>query len=105
MDVWELLHQFHHPVVVLQGMQSHPGKAILAGYHVLVERLVHMPQEHQPDFPPVLAHRFLILRNKCNRGFTQIERATVVWRDTLVGELECSGVPKRKGTSAISHLR
>ena len=49
-DVGKLVQQFHHPVVVLEGVQPDPGKAILAGDHVFVERLVHVPEQHQPDF-------------------------------------------------------
>jgi hypothetical protein len=30
-------------------VEAHPGKAILAGDHVFVERLVHVPEQHQPD--------------------------------------------------------
>src|SRR5271169_4837759 len=59
MDAGKLLRQLHHAVVVLQGMQPYPGKAILAGDHVFVERLVHVPEQHQPDFRGILAHRIL----------------------------------------------
>ena len=86
-------------------MQTHPGKAILAGDHVFVERLVHVPEQHQPDFRTVLAHRFLNLRNKCNRGFTQFETSNEPQNHTLVGEPERDRVPTRKGANAISHLQ
>src|ERR1039457_4018538 len=49
MDLRELAQQLHHPVVILECMEPDPGKAILARDHVFVERLVHVPQEHQPN--------------------------------------------------------
>ena len=49
MDLGKLVQQLHHSVVVLEGVQPDPGKAILAGDHVFVERLVHVPEQHQPD--------------------------------------------------------
>ncbi len=44
-DARELAKQRNHPVVVLQGMQPHPGENVLPGDEVLVIRLVHVPQE------------------------------------------------------------
>jgi hypothetical protein len=49
MDLRELIQQFHHPVVVFECVEPDPGKAILARDHVFVERLVHVPEKHQPD--------------------------------------------------------
>src|SRR5262249_41925768 len=38
----------HHPVIVLQRMETDPGQDVLAGHQVLVERLVHVPQDRDP---------------------------------------------------------
>src|ERR1017187_2449393 len=49
MDLRELIQQFHHAVVVFERVEPDPGEAILARDHVFVERLVHVPEKHQPD--------------------------------------------------------
>ncbi len=49
MDARELVQQLDHAVIVLQRMQPHPRQAILARHHVFVKRLMHVPQQHQPN--------------------------------------------------------
>ena len=44
MDLWKLVQQLHHPVVVFQGMQASPGQAILSRHQVFVKGLVLVPQ-------------------------------------------------------------
>ncbi len=44
-DIGKLPQQRHHPVVVLQGVQPDPGQDVLVRHQVLVERLVHVPQD------------------------------------------------------------
>ena len=41
----ELACQRRHPVVVLERMQPHPRLEVLAGGEVLIEGLVHVPQQ------------------------------------------------------------
>jgi hypothetical protein len=43
--VGKLPQQRHHAVVVLQPMQPDPGEDVFAGHQILVERLVHVPEE------------------------------------------------------------
>src|SRR5215472_1140189 len=47
MEVRHVLHQFHHPVVVLRRMQPCPREHVLPRLRIAVLRLVHMPQHHQ----------------------------------------------------------
>ena len=49
-DAGEFAKQRDHPVVVLQGVQTHPRQAIEACRQILVVGLVHVPKERQPDF-------------------------------------------------------
>ena len=49
MDVGKLVQQLHHAVIILERVQPHPGQAILAGDHVFVKRLVHVPEQHKPN--------------------------------------------------------
>src|SRR6185295_11641245 len=41
----EFVQHADHAGVILQGVQARPGQFILAGPQILVERLVHVPQE------------------------------------------------------------
>ena len=41
----ELAQQRHHPPVILEAVQPHPRQDVLARHQVLVERLVHVPQQ------------------------------------------------------------
>ena len=41
----ELARERHHAPVVLERVQPHPRQDVLAGGEVLVERLVHVPQQ------------------------------------------------------------
>ena len=45
----ELLQQFDHAVVVLEGVQTHPRQAIFTADQVLVKGLVHVPQKEKSD--------------------------------------------------------
>ena len=45
MDIGKFVQQLHHAVIILQGVEAHPGQAVLAGDQVLVKRLVLVPQE------------------------------------------------------------
>ncbi len=44
-DVRELAQQRDHAPVVLEGMQPDPGQYVLARRQVLIQRLVHVPQQ------------------------------------------------------------
>ena len=46
-DLGKLLQHLHHAVVVLQRVHACPGEFVLAGNQVLIEGLVHVPQEAQ----------------------------------------------------------
>src|SRR5271166_1894806 len=56
MDMGKLVQEFHHPIVVLEGMEPDPREPILARDHVLVKGLVHVPKQHQPDFRGTVGH-------------------------------------------------
>src|SRR5579871_6722850 len=45
MNFRELIQQFHHAVVVLERVQTHPRQAVFTRYQILVERLVLMPKK------------------------------------------------------------
>ena len=47
--VGKLIQQFHHAVIVFQGMQPHPRQAVLAGDQILVQGLVLMPEQDQAE--------------------------------------------------------
>jgi hypothetical protein len=42
-DVRKLIQQLDHPIVVFEGVQAYPGKAIFSGDQVLVKRLMLVP--------------------------------------------------------------
>jgi hypothetical protein len=42
-DVGKLIQQLDHPIVVFEGVQAYPGKAIFSGDQVLVKRLMLVP--------------------------------------------------------------
>ena len=48
-DLRELLEDCHHAAVVLQRVHAHPRQDVLAGREVLVERLVHVPQQGESN--------------------------------------------------------
>ena len=50
----KVLQHGNHSIVVLHGMEPDPGHRINAFDQVLIEGLVHMPQEHETGLP--LAH-------------------------------------------------
>ena len=41
----KLTEQRHHPVVVLDRVQADPREDVLSRYEVLIERLVHVPED------------------------------------------------------------
>ena len=43
MDVGKLIQQLYHPIVVFEGMQTYPGKAVFSGDQVLIKRLMLVP--------------------------------------------------------------
>ena len=45
LDLGELAHERDHAVIVLEGMQAHPRQDVLVSDQILVERLVHVPQD------------------------------------------------------------
>ena len=49
MNAWELVQQFDHAVIVFECMHPYPREAIFAGDQVLVEGLVHVPEEDQTN--------------------------------------------------------
>ena len=55
-DARELIQQLHHAVVILKRMHPDPRKTIFACDQILVERLVHVPEEYQTNG----RHRFLV---------------------------------------------
>jgi hypothetical protein len=46
MDVRELIEQFHHSVVVFEGVQTYPGETVLSGDQIFVERLMLVPKQN-----------------------------------------------------------
>ena len=46
MNVGKLIQQFHHAVVVLERVQSHPWQTVFTANQVLVKRLVLMPEKN-----------------------------------------------------------
>ncbi len=49
MHLREFLQDFHHAVVVFHGVQARPGEMVLSRDQVLVEGLMHVPQEAEVD--------------------------------------------------------
>ena len=45
----KFIQQFHHAVIILERVQTHPGQAVFATDQVLVIRLVHVPEEQEMD--------------------------------------------------------
>ena len=45
-NIGKLVQQFHHAVVVFQGMQANPGKAVFTRNQIFVERLMLVPQNN-----------------------------------------------------------
>ena len=44
----ELPKERHHPVIVLQPMETDPRQDVLSGHQILVERLMHVPEDRHP---------------------------------------------------------
>ena len=54
-DLRKFFKDLHHAVVVFEGMHAGPGEAVLSCGQILVERLVHVPEEAQVDFRHAIA--------------------------------------------------